>query len=381
MATEHRTWLDVLAGLLLAGCLFRVFSSAQQDEAPASPPAENTLKVVEVKDAGDSRSEPKRLGLAVISPSLKGQPWDDMGKLLAELGEAFRFDEIAEDFLKQQPALLDRTRYDVVFLTCAPGGDEYKDQLARFIREGGVLYASDHRYMALTKAFPERKDNGIHTMVGSRQDLAAEVVDPEMRKVFGATIDLHFDQDYWVPASLLGPGVTPLVQGTYHRKDGGDARAPLLVKFQEGKGTVIFTSFHNEKQNSQKEKELLQYLVFHLVTTAVEFVMQEAIAEGGFQAKPSNLLTTREKDPPLTRPYTHAKPGPLRFALGFRSKGARLQFTITSPDKKSFTGEYGREVILEVPDAPTGEWTYTVAPLEVPKDQYLLFSVSVGEKK
>src|SRR5262249_47036927 len=151
---------------------------------------------------------------------------------------------------------------------------------------------------------------------------------------------------------------------------GQAAVKPLLVKFPVGKGQVIFTSFHNEKQNNETEKKLLQHLVFAMVTAKVEAQVQAQLGEGGFAPQRSNLLSTPKNNPSTTKTFTNQKAGPLRIALGFRNEGARLKLQITSPDGKRFTWEGTSTVILEVPNAPAGEWTCTITALELPYENF-----------
>ena len=73
-----------------------------------------------------------------------------------------------------------------------------------------------------------------------------------------------------MPGRFTGNDVQVLIRGTYKSVDAEQIEAPLLVKFRQGKGTVIFTSFHNEAQNSQQELQLLRYLVFSAVTAKEE---------------------------------------------------------------------------------------------------------------
>ena len=59
---------------------------------------------------------------------------------------------------------------------------------------------------------------------------------------------------------VRGPRIDDDATESAYRTLGGEpATCPLLVQFSHEDGQVIFTSFHNEKQNSQTEQELLQH--------------------------------------------------------------------------------------------------------------------------
>src|SRR5262249_22999896 len=154
-------------------------------------------------------------------------------------------------------------QFDVLFLTCAEGGQELRDVLFQFVSRGGTLYASDWRFDAVAAAFPELVDDS-RKGVGLHGEIWADVMDPGLREVVGPRIPLPFDLPAWKTAAFAGPRVTILAQGSYTQIRppfdllGKPAFAPLLVKFNMGQGTVIFTSFHNEKQNTDLEKKLLQ---------------------------------------------------------------------------------------------------------------------------
>jgi hypothetical protein len=382
-----RPVLDGVAGgglafvLLFVFVLDRLFSS--------SVPA-NTLAVNVVSDASSRAAAAKRLRLAVTPTFVERDPfsgafmpWDDMSKLLGDLGEGYRFDLLPPRDLLNNPRVLDQ--YDILFLTCAPGGQELKDVLASYVSRGGTLYASDWRFDAVAAAFPEYVDAAALGS-GTRENVTADVVDPALRELVGPTLPLHFNLPRWKTAAFRGPRVTTLLQGSYHKQRhprdpvGDPAFAPLLVKFSFGKGTVIFTSFHNEKQNSDVERKLLEYLVFSLVTADVHADVTASIQGAGFAPQKSNLLSTPRDNPSVSRTYANNKVQPLRFALGFRNEGATFRLMLKSPDGKTYTWEGTSTVILEVPDALPGEWTYTVTAVQLPYENFP-FTVTVSEKK
>jgi hypothetical protein len=350
----------------------------------------NTLEVKLVSDTGPAPTRQRKLRLMVLSdtvpnPQPGGPPmiWDDMSTLLGQLGEGYQHDTIRTKELLADPAQLDQV--DVLFFTCAPGGNDLRDALTKFVSRGGILYASDWRYDAVSNAFPDVVDRGARGD-GAQGKVTAEVVDPGLRELIGPTIDLNFDLPAWKTAAFHGPRVSVLLQGRYQKlrnqfdKVGQPASAPLLVKFTIGKGQVIFTSFHNEKQNNETEKKLLQYLVFTMVTAGVDAQLQSTLTEGGFAPQRSNLLSTAKENPSVTKTFRNEKAGPLRLALGFRDEGARLRLQLRSPEGKTFTWEGTSTVMLDVPQASAGEWSYTITALHLPYENFP-FLVTIGERR
>src|SRR5262249_43463411 len=104
------------------------------------------------------------------------------------------------------------------------------------------------------------------------------------------------------------------------------------------------------------------------------------IHQGGFSTKKANLLGMSKGAPPFQGTYRHEKVGPLRFALSFNNEGARLEFSILSPDGKSFSCERDSTVMLEVPEAKAGDWRYTVKQVRLPYENFP-YKVSVVTDK
>jgi len=324
-----------------------------------------------------------------------------MGKLLGHLGAGFPFTEVRLEDLEDVSRL---NGFDVLFLTCGtvPNGwvigDELgdgdrpgirrvrvddriigrvRDALRTFVGRGGTIYASDWRLDLIRSCFPELFD-GEDMVQGAAQTLVAEVVDPGLRDVLGSTVELRFDLPGWNPARLSGDQVTVYLRGSYRANKGGlAAAAPLLVKVPFEQGTIIFTSFHNEKVNSKIESQLLRFLVFAAVTAKETAQANKTMISGGFSPQKQNLLSASPETPPVTQTYANAKPGRLRFALSFANQGARLRLSVRGPDGKTHQQEGASTFTVDVPDAAPGQWSYTVTPLKVPYANFP-FTLTVG---
>jgi hypothetical protein len=390
MAEAFKYVIDAVAGVTLFMAILLVFAVDWFFFSTAAP-AENTLHNVKVIGGERRQGDQKKLKLAV-TPSGKTPKagfkgfdlWDDMGKLLNELGDGYSHEDITEDTLIRKHQEKKLNEYDVIFLTCSGGADNDKlrEPLQSYVANGGILYASDWRYDAIAKAFPDMVVPNLRGD-GANQTLAADVVDPALREALDANkIELKFDLPEWKTAAFGGPRVKKLLQGKYLKDKTRDnpvyATAPLMVKFQFDKGTVIFTSFHNEKQNSRTEKQLLQYLVFSLVTAGVDAEVNTSLDKEGFTPQRSNLLST-PKNQSKSKDYDNEHEGVLRFVLGFRNEGAKLRFNIKSPTGKQFTKDCESTTILEVSNAAKGTWTYTVTALDAYEN--FPFTMTVAQKK
>jgi hypothetical protein len=341
-------------------------------------------------------ARPLRLGVTPTPPE-----YDDMGQLLDTLGKGYKYTAFDINDLRYPEKIAD---YSVIFLTCGgypaswfkekdsddsaglhPGlsrgvGDKLMfgamhATLRDWVQRGGTLYASDLQFGPVADTFGEFIDRGAVDS-GEKQALDAEVVDPGLRDFLGQKqMHLAFDQEGWRPAAFNKKATTYL-SGKYRSQNGeGERTAPLLAKFRVGDGTVIFTSFHNEKQNGETETKLLKYLVFSTVTAKVESQLEKAMQ---FTPQKRSLLSTTPENPTTTQTWHKQKPGSFQVALGFAAEGATLRLSIVAPNGKSYRKDLTSSLVVEIPDAPVGDWQITVEAVKLPYPNFP-FTVTVGQ--
>ena len=124
----------------------------------------------------------------------------------------------------------------------------------------------------------------------------------------------------------------------------------------------------------------MQYLVFSLVTAGIDSEIAANLAKDSFTPQSSNLLSTPKRNLSISKSYENNNKADLRFALGFRNEGAKLRFNIQSPDGKEYTWEGSSTVLIDVPNAAAGTWTYTVTDLVLPYENFP-FTMTVAEKQ
>lgn len=392
-AKSHRLILDISVGaaLGLALLIVLVIDVLSVPDAAETPVTETFVEKAEVGE-----SDPKPLQLAVTPPE-----FDDMGSLLDTLGHGYQHETADfQEFLVPEAL----KRHDVVFLTCGGVPTDWLSERLRdsergsagvyrakpetvrslyknvrdFVRDGGTLYVSDLHFDVLAIAFPEFIDEHAAGR-GAVQTVTARVVDEGLQKQLGHEISLRFDKKAWRPAAFRRSKVTTYLVGEYQLDDGTVRDGPLLVSFCYGKGTVVFTSFHNEAQNSDLERLLLRYLVFTTVTAREQEDVRQVLVQGGFSPRQRNLLALATEEQPISDSYVNDKVGPLQFVLGFANRGAQLTLSITSPGGKRFE-QSGRETLaIGIEKAEIGKWTYTVTPAKVPYRNFP-FTLTIGEK-
>jgi len=382
--------MDGSVAVLLALALGLVYFF---DRAPATSDLTSKLAKIPETKLGAAAS----LRLAVTP-----HQYDDMGSLLGQLGSGFAYRNIRLEDLEDVSKLVE---FDVVFLTCGTaakgwvvGGDlgegdgpgvhvvqlneqaldRVKESLRTFVGRGGTLYASDWRLDLIRYSFPELFD-GQDIVTGAAQTITAEVVDPGLRDVLGPTAELRFDLPGWYPAGLSGEQVTLYLRGSYRTNNGGGSRvvAPLLVKALFERGTIIFTSFHNEKVNSELETKLLRFLVFAAVTAKETAQAQKTMIAGGFSPQKQDLLSASPETPSVTKTYTNVKRGRLQFVLSFADQGARLQLSVRSPEGRTYEQEGASTFTIDVDNAELGNWTYKVTAVKIPYPNFP-FTLTIG---
>ncbi|HUY35797.1 MAG TPA: hypothetical protein VMV69_23840 [Pirellulales bacterium] len=389
--------LGLALGLVLALLVVFAIDRGQPLEKAASK-QDITLK--EVETAPDEPPPPVKTLRLAVTVGENGQTYDDMARLLKELGDGYKYEILRLDELPDAKKI---SEFDVIFLTCSgvpptwvrerigtskrPGLElrapneevirKVMDDFRDFVAHGGTLYASDLQYSLVAGAFKEFASPNVPT--GKVQKLNAEVVEPGLRELIGGELSLSFDMADWCPAAFEGEKVVVYLRGTYEPLEGEARSSPFLVKFPYKDGTVIFTSFHNEKQNNESELKLLRYLVFSAVTAEVETKVRQSMVQGGFSPAKNNLFSASAGAERASSVYKAVKAADLKFTLGFENLGARLKLTVVGPDGTPREKEGASTFTIDVTGAAAGDWKYTVTALKIPNENFP-FTVTVGEK-
>ena len=209
------------------------------------------------------------------------------------------------------------------------------------------------------------------------QEVDAQVEDPGLKELIGASIRLRFPLSAWDAGRFSGQGQI-LIRGTYVTVLRQSVEAPLLVRFRQGKGTVIFTSFHNEAQNNEQELKLLRYLVFSAATAKEEALAQETMLAGGFSPVKEGQVNHAAGEASITKTYQSTSGDPLRFSLNFGGGGAILRLTLVAPGGQEYKQDTDETLVVQATGAPAGEWLYTVTAVKVPYPNFA-YSVSIGK--
>lgn len=194
--------------------------------------------------------------------------YDDLASVLKEMGIPFTmYNEVGVEVLKE---------LDLLFISCGTpsriaGGAKYvkgeEHPLRSFVGRGGVLYVSDLSFVYLVAAFPDyvkafakTGKAGVH--------LKCKVLSERFQQKVGEECDVYFDLDSWArlhEKGEKGEAITPILEAEYQ----GEV-CPISFTFQHGRGSVVYTSFHNHAQKTAMEDKLIREILLTPVRAAVE---------------------------------------------------------------------------------------------------------------
>ena len=180
------------------------------------------------------KQQPK---MAVTNASM-----DDIGSVLSGLG----FDWSSY----QIDSLLGNNRPDVLFINC--GSHITDPDLPLFVETGGVVYISDHAYYDFDAIAAAAKQPSKINLSGREGTYRATVEDQDLAFYLGVkSLNIEFDMGSWAEINVAPNNARILlkVEGK-----------PILLSMKYGKGSAIFTSFHNSAQKSDIEMKLIQFL-------------------------------------------------------------------------------------------------------------------------
>jgi len=197
--------------------------------------------------------------------------WDSIQEILDYLGFPYDlYTSAGGEALVTDPKAT--AEYDAVFLNCGASYDNWSPAATTGLRDyafaGGKVYASDWAYIMIERAFPDMihfvDEDFAGPKIGTADMVKGEVIDPALKDVMGDEVDLYYQLGSWVVADGVGEGSSVMVQGDAPTSAGSILDAPLTIRAPEGKGTALYTTFHNEAQATADAKQILFEFVLHL---------------------------------------------------------------------------------------------------------------------
>ncbi len=374
------------------------------------------LKIVRIKEKDDDliytapvwvkppagSEPPPTLGRIAVTPP----GFDDIGAVLTQMG--IPFTQISDEQVRDFNVL---HQFDVLFLNCSSrardNAQSAADALRRFVEMGGRVYASDWAFAYLYYAFPNMiqffgSPESEDAYIGVDGTVTAEVVEPGLREALGMSeVDLDYDLGWWVPIKDVAEGITVYLRGNYpasrvalenrmalHHKDRRKVSSmtnrarvsrtgPLAVGFNYGQGFVIFTTFHNAPQRTEIEVKLLRFLALRPAIEPFVIRNETILIEDGYQniMQIVDTINQGEQSPKFTVKSKGNQS--LRFVLNWPESTLRL--SVFKPNGQVFAEKESSwpPIVISVPDAEAGKWSYQVTAVDIPTDNYP-YVISVG---
>lgn len=350
------------------------------------------------------RNTTKRGAQIAVSMRERYDQYDDIGAILTEMGQGYAYDPIP---LRQLGDAERLSRYRVLFLGCAaemaPAQapmasmrkfetvsilkepaylERVRNALTGFVENGGSIYASDWAASLLELAFA-RQISFLQQRLQA-QRVEARVLDQGLADLIGPKLELTFDTDLWVAPESAGMGTAYLESDVLH-PDSSRLIRPLLVSFKHGKGSVMFTSFHNERQTSEKEKTLLKYLVLKPIVQQAAESSQQILKSANFSLSKESLFSTGSGGADKWFKYPANAGQELTFVLSWNDTGgekASLKLQVRSPSGEMLESQGDTPPVrVAVPRvAAAGDYEYSVTPVQVPYSNFP-YVVTVGVKQ
>lgn len=155
------------------------------------------------------------------------------------------------------------------------------ENLRRFVTDGGSIYLSDWSYDLLELLYPDAVDwygddeERNAAEVGKQQIFVGTVLDEDIRAMLGRDrASLKYEQGRIALPLQLGEGSRALITADILARDGNTDRTytdvPVLLEHRPptvdgpSAGRIIFTTFHNGRDNTPAMDEVLRAIVYSL---------------------------------------------------------------------------------------------------------------------
>ncbi len=213
------------------------------------------------------------LGTISIPPDAKKMlvipgSYDRIQDILARLGfvydsvDCYTFSNWSQDSINA---------YDYIFFNCGSGCDGFAlaDAMRNFLNAGDKrIYASDWAYSVAeaidTSAIDFYGDDTEYgsAQVGVADTVVARVLDPDLIEALGRdSMLINFDLEAWVVMVDVGSGTEVLIKGDAPTDNSTLTDVPFAVIYPYGQGKVLYTSFHNEAQNTEDMDAILEQMI------------------------------------------------------------------------------------------------------------------------
>ena len=208
------------------------------------------------------RKEDAKRDLKDLSLGSSRVGYDDVGAILTALNLPWK---LVKDPSFAKTNILEQ--FDILFINCLSGGNAAKNKksLRNFVKEGGILYASDCAKDHIAEAFPGKLS--FKSNLRYIGDKNIRVCSNEFAEALGKReFPIHFNTVSYYCDRVLDPNGEVFIEGA-------ETPDPIVVGFPYGEGYVIYTAFHNYGGAKPEEIELLKYVLLKPVLIWVQMFL------------------------------------------------------------------------------------------------------------
>ena len=307
--------------------------------------------------------------------------YDDMGYILTNLGYAYT--EIQVTDLNDLTTL---SAYDVVFINCAGDIEQYAEisgpVIKSFVEAGGVVYASDWAHFPIDVAFDDAitfydEDSAVpYSKIGETCTVTGSIVDPGFEAFLGVdTASIEFDLPSWVVIESVPSTTTQHLAGTVGTTQ-GSMYVPITVSFDQGDGSVIYTSFHYEAQESDIVETLMEYLVFKAVTETITSTIKQDLIDDGYNIT-HDIRGGVDEGETKTYDIEINESGTIKVVLDWYGETLTLSANVLTPGGATIQASGTKPKYIEIAEGAAGSYKVSVTGDDVSTDNEP-FTLAVG---
>ena len=339
--------------------------------------------------------------LAVTEPG-----YDDIKIILDRLGyktTEIKYKDLANfEYIKQFSAIYINCAAEIEDEELNGGNKKIYDSIKQYVAEGGNIYASDWASFLMEGAFPGQinfytqvmQDGEVSTLIGDMGVYTADIVDKGLQEVFGKhTAKINFDTGVQVIIDSVGEGTRVYIQGQMntmpcYEEYGGSCKGavmiaeklydkPYVVSFPYGKGQVLFTTFHNEAQNTGDVDKLLNW--FAVKTKAGKLGQATNTLAGKNKILQEIVDSINQNE---TKSYDFEAIGEAAFSIVLNFGGSAIEMTVTDPDGEKILSENiaNPPFTYEIREAKKGLYAVSLTGTEIPEKNYPFVLVFSGNE-
>lgn len=246
------------------------------------------------------------------------------------------------------------SQYSVVFINCNGAipkkAKKLSSGVASYVKNGGVVYASDYAAPILEDIFPGALS--FSTLTRSRS-VSCDVVDAGLRSYLNSnTANVKFNMIGWYRVTKIPSEARVYLESS---KVG-----TVLCQIPLGQGQIFYTAFHNDAQTDLSKNRVIEFLAIRPLLEQAVTALVDSIAEQEAEIRAQQIMNLRDNE---TQKFSFELDRAGRFRLIFQpTYQAQLKVAIEAPGHTA-TNELNVPGHLEFDSISAGKVMVTITNL------------------